>query len=254
MIERSQIDRAEALVVEIFKAWQPRLVAAMGDIAFTKKGDNSQVTALDVELENELKSRLSEAFPDWGFRGEETGEEGNNETYWLIDPIDGTSSFIRGLDYCTNMAALVHEGETVLGIIYDFVRDQLFTARKGEGSFCNGKRLQVTQRPVDGSILYLGSARHAALIREALGVLKLRAKLPMGASGHAYTRLALGSIDGVIAYDIANRAHDVAPGLLIVEEAGAVTLDFDDNIGVNRHKLIVATPDVAEAIHRSGLF
>ena len=253
-LDRSTIHDSQALVIEVFRSLRVDLLSVYGKIEYTSKADMSKVTVWDVKVETMLHDRLSKEFPEIGFEGEETGPSGNRETYWLVDPIDGTSSFIRGLRYCTNMAALVHEGETVAAVIYDFVNDELYTAIKGEGAFKDGAKLSVaTHRPVHDSVIYSFSRTKFSHIREALGELRMRALLTMGAAGHTYGLLAEGKIDGIVALDSVMGAYDNAPGMLLAEEAGAVVLSYDDASGVDRKEFIVASPAVAEAIERSGL-
>lgn len=253
-LNQSVIRDSQSLVVEVFRSLRSDLLSVYGKIEYTKKADRSKVTVWDVKVETALRDRLLAQFPDVGFEGEETGPTGSRETYWLVDPIDGTSSFIRGLRYCTNMAALVHDGETVAAVIYDFVNDELYTAAKGEGAFKDGAKLSVaSHRPVDDSVIYSFSRTRFAPIREALGELRMRALLTMGAAGHTYCLLAEGKIDGIVALDSVMGTYDNAPGMLLAEEAGAVVLSYDDAVGIQRREFIVATPTVAEAIEHSGL-
>lgn len=255
MLDSGTIRESQQLVIDVFRRLRPELLSVFGKIEYTSKADRSKVTVWDVKVETALRTALSEQFPELGFEGEETGAVGDTNTYWLVDPIDGTSSFIRGLRYCTNMAALVHEGVVVAAVIYDFVHDELYTAIKGEGAFKDGRRLTVAMhRPVDDSVIYSFSRSLFTHVREALGTLTMRALLTMGAAGHTYGLLAEGKIDGVVVLQSGVKKYDNAPGMLLAEEAGAVVLSYDDKTGVERKEFIIATPGVAEAIEHSGLF
>lgn len=249
-----QVDAALDLVVDVFKGFQGELLSVFGNVEHTSKSDNTAVTVYDVKVEEALKTRLAEAFPTVGFEGEETGATGNRETYWLVDPIDGTSSFIRGLPFSTNMAALVSSGEVIAAVIYDFVNDNLYTAIKGKGALKNGKPISVnTKRKPGNLVVYALTRKNFGQLQEAMLEIGVRLLLPMGAAGHDYIMLAEGKIDGVIVLNTTNGLHDNAPGLLIVEEAGGVLLPYDDKVGVYRHEFIVGSPAVVDLIEHSGL-
>lgn len=249
-----QIEDAQAIVVDTFRKLRPDLLSVFGKIEYSRKDNFSQVTEWDIKVEDTLRLALAEAFPDWGFEGEETGHTGPSDTYWLVDPIDGTSSFIRGLGYATNMAALVHGGVVIAAVIYDFVHDHLYTAQKGKGAFKDGQRISVnTERTAGDLVIYSLTRKTFAMIREALSELGMRTLMPMGAAGHAYCMLAEGKIDGMIVLNTNTGLYDNAPGVLLAEEAGAVLLAYDDEIGVKRHEFIIGSPYVTDAIERSGL-
>ena len=243
-----------ALVQEVFKGFRNELLSVFGNIEHTSKSDNSPVTTFDLKVEEELKARLAQSFPDIGFQGEETGASGNRDTYWLVDPIDGTSSFIRGLPFSTNMAALVHDGHVIAAVIYDFVNDNMYTARKEHGAFKNGQQIKVNISRVAGNLVVYSLTRAKfGLIHEAMAEIGIRLLLPMGAAGHEYILLAEGKIDGVVVLNSSNGLHDNAPGLLIIEEAGGVLLPYDDRKGVYRNQFIVGSPVVIDLIEHSGL-
>lgn len=127
---------SQQLVIETFLGFREELMRSYGNIEHHSKSDGSPVTDLDVKIETSLKAKLAARYPEIGFYGEETGKvAGSIDATWVIDPIDGTSSFIHGLSYCTNMAGLVVEGVTVASVIYQFVSDDLYTAIRGEGAY-----------------------------------------------------------------------------------------------------------------------
>jgi len=253
--DSQEVIAAQALVVDVFKGFREELLSVFGKIEHTNKPDHSPVTIYDVKVEEALKAALAESFPDMGFEGEETGTSGNRDTYWLVDPIDGTTSFIRGLPFSTNMAALVHDGEVIASVIYDFLNDVLYTALKGKGAFKNGEQIHLNVSRAEGNMfIYSMTRQKFGHIQEALGELKMRAMLPLGASGHSYAMLAEGKIDGLVNLRYNNKGlHDNAPGVLLAEEAGAVMLPYDDKLGVYRSQFIIGTPTVVDLIEKSGL-
>lgn len=246
---------SQQIVIDVFRGFRDELLGTFGKIDYSRKADNSQVTELDVRIETTLKQSLFERYPDFGFQGEETGTSGSRGTYWLVDPIDGTSSFIRGLPFCTNMAALIHNGTTVLSVIYDFVNDKLYTAQKDNGSFCDGEPISINKDRESGDfVLYSLTRRNLPLLSEAMEAIGARIFLPIGAAGYDYIQVASGTIDGLAILFSLSGAHDNAPGLLLCEEAGAEVFMYDEGQqGIDRHEFIVGSPKLIEAIEHSGL-
>lgn len=250
----SLVTDSQAVVADVFKGLRKDLLKAYGNIERMQKADHSSLTVWDTKIEETLRAKLKEAFPTLGFEGEETGHSGDEKTYWLVDPIDGTSSFIRGLPYCTNMGALVHEGHVLAAVIYDFVNDVLYTARKGQGAFKDDKKIHInTTRQLGNLVLYSFLRHKFGHLQEALKELHMRGLLLMGGAGHTYAMLAEGKIDGIVCLTAKMGLYDNAPGMLLVEEAGAKVLSYDDEVGVNRREFIVGSPLVVDTIERSGL-
>jgi len=250
-----QIADSQELVISVFKSLREELLQSFGNIENTQKADSSPVTVLDVKVETTLSTALAKSFPEMGFEGEETGKSGNVMTYWLVDPIDGTSSFIRGLAGCTNMAALVHNGVVIAAVIYDFVNDVLYTARKGQGAYKDGKRITVkTTRHEKNLVVYSLGRKNFGKIFTELEKVGIRAALPMGAAGNAYVLLAEGKIDGVLVVHAPMGIYDNAPGMLIAEEAGADVLQYDDKTGVYRQEFIVGSPLVVSLVKQANVF
>lgn len=237
------------LVIETFRSFRDELMASYGSIDYVYKSDHSQVTELDLRIERTLKQALADSFGGLGFLGEETGDSRTeDQPYWVVDPIDGTSSFIRGLPNCTNMAALVQDSQPIIGIIYDFVADRMFEAYKGQGAYVNGRRISIHDRPVDQAALYLQSfSALPSVLRHELRVHNTELYRPIGASGHAYTLLAEGKIDGYVLLGSKKSIHDNAPGVLIAREAGAEVFSPDGAWTVESSDFICATPSVVHA-------
>lgn len=254
MLDQTLIRDSQQLVIDVFRRFRPQLLEAFGASLYTRKQNHSQVTEWDVTVEETLRDALKQSFPELGYEGEETGHTGASGAYWLVDPIDGTSGFIRGLECSTNMAALVVNDEVVAAVIYDFVRDELYAAQKGEGAHKDGVRLFVnTERRAGNLVIYSLTSKTFPLVSEALREIGMQTLLPIGAAGHAYTLLASGKIDGIAVLRSKTGEYDNAAGVLIAEEAGAVLLPYDDFTGVHRSEFIIGSPYVAETIEHSGL-
>ena len=115
-----------------------------GGFEVTIKPDQTPVTQADREAEQAIRGVLGRAFPDWGFLGEEFGEAGSGDTRWIIDPIDGTKNFIRGIPFWAVLIGLEERGEITTGVVFNPVTGDLLTARAGEGAFANGERIRVS--------------------------------------------------------------------------------------------------------------
>lgn len=140
-LSQQEILGSMQIIIDIFRGFRPELMKSYGNILHESKRDNSPVTHLDVKVETAVKQRLAELYPHIGFHGEETEDTPSQSgALWIVDPIDGTSSFIHGLPYCTNMAGLVVDGQTVASVIYQFPTDELFTAVKGKGAYRNDEK------------------------------------------------------------------------------------------------------------------
>lgn len=254
MIDARVVHSSMDMVERIFREHRDVLLSSFGNTTYRLKDDRTPVTELDVALEKTIRDAVLNEYSDFGFQGEETGHTGSTEAYWCVDPIDGTSSYIRGMPYATNMAALIVDGETRASLIYDFLHDSLYTAIKGEGAFRNGERLRIAERERfhDHIVFSLGGALFSQL-REALHELNVKALLPLTASGYAYTMLAEGKIDGVAQIDPGASLHDMAPGVLIAEEAGLVLYNLEQTEGIARSRYIIGRPDLVARIEASGL-
>lgn len=193
------------------------------------KADYTPVTIADKEAEQVIKQVLSAAFPEHGFWGEETGREySSNDYVWLIDPIDGTKSFVREYPFFSTQLALLHHGKIILGISNAPVFKELAWAGQGQGAFLNGQLLQVSkvERWQDatlsfGNIKTLLRTRPEAFARLVALCNRIRG---YGDFYHSHL-LASGKIDIVIESDI--NILDIAALSLIVQEAGGQVSDLD---------------------------
>jgi fructose-1,6-bisphosphatase/inositol monophosphatase family enzyme len=201
---------------------RPKLLEAQGNIGHTVKNDASVVTEMDTFVEDELKSALLGLDKGIGFGGEEGGVDYDQRSFWLVDPIDGTEPFIRGIPIATNMIALIDNNEPVLGIIYNFFLGDYYLAIKGHGATCNGHTIHVSDRPADRAWVTFSTKNE---IRGNYGFAdKLDRQVERvrryGAGGFEYTLIANGGIEGRIMYNGHGHEWDFAPTTLLVQEAG----------------------------------
>lgn len=246
-----EIKGSLGLIIDTFKELRPELMNHYGAIDHISKDNDSPVTELDIKVETIVKQRLAEQYPQIGFHGEETDDvKGTVDATWIIDPIDGTSSFIHGLPYCTNMAGLVVDGETVAAVIYQFVTDDLYTAIRGEGAYKNGERIAIKNTPLNNSLVFASSFPYVALY-PLLKPHKIGLYSPLGASGYEFTRLAQGSIQGVTKLRCGSQIHDDVPGVLIAREAGAELVSFaDGEYTYETLSFVIGTPNFMQLIRQ----
>ena len=200
------------------------------------------VTALDTEIEEFLTDRLKQSYPSIGFRGEELGVKQDAEKVWLVDPIDGTAHFIRGIPFCTTMTALVDKGEVVFSIIYDFVRRDLYTAEKGKGAQLNGNPIKVSCRPLKEA--YIAVETNLEYPKNATRYISLRKKCVTFTTincGFEFGLVASGKIDGRISMDPYGEDWDYAAGTLLVAEAGGVVANIGQKTYNYRNHNFLAT-------------
>ncbi len=213
------LDQAEKIIIQVLQAYKPELMAAYGKAEFETKADATVVTHLDKELEEKLRTALRGLDAGIGLLGEELGQEGSTDTYWTLDPIDGTEQFIRGLPTCKNLLSLVQNGQPVWAMMHMFARDEMWIARKGQGTFCNDKKVQMRYRPLERS--WLDMSVNLFNPENIKKILNVRPHIAGYTIMRDSTLVIAGKIDGVLALDIKGGPWDYAPRQLLMTEAGA---------------------------------
>lgn len=238
------LKQAEAVVSGVFMAVRPEIVAAHGNIDEELKGDNSPVTALDKKMERRLKEALTEFDASIPIIGEEYGGETNGSTFWLIDPIDGTESFIRGLPFVRNMLALVVNNEPVFTMVYKPISDELFVAHKNKGAYKNGQRLQVSSRPMTRIWIDIATGRFDGTGLAGALAAEVKSVKQIG----DFTYMAQGSVDAFL-NGPGGGPWDYAPRGLLLQEAGAkVTNIGSDTYDYRNGNFLAAHPDVFDQL------
>jgi len=229
-----------------------RSVDRVDTLRIERKQRNDFVTDVDRQAEADAIAVLRRAYPDHAFHGEESGLNGREdaEYRWIIDPLDGTTNFLHGLPHFSVSIALQHRGRLFQGIVYDPMRQELFTAGKGDGAFLDGKRLRVSRAAhLDEAVLgtgfpyregqdldfYQRTLRHYT--ERSGGVRR------MGSAALDLAWVAAGRLDGTWLSGL--QAWDIAAGGLIVREAGGLLNDFEGgDQWLHRGEVIAATPKV----------
>lgn len=200
------------------------------EVSVTTKEDKTPVTQVDVECEQAIRSIILDRFPDHGFYGEESGRSGEGEeNLWLVDPIDGTKSFIRGYPFFSTQIALMRGAELVLGVSSGMLFDELAWAQRGSGAWLNGERIRVSNiAELEQATISTGNLRSLARSDgwQRLGELVARAWRTRGYGDfYHYHLLASGKIEAVIESDV--NILDIAAVSVIVEEAGGKFTDMN---------------------------
>jgi myo-inositol-1(or 4)-monophosphatase len=217
-----------------------------GQSATSMKGRHDVVTAMDREVERFIRGAIAARYPDDAIIGEEEGGAGDGERIWLIDPIDGTANYARGIPhYCVSIGYLERLVPTV-GVIYDPSHDWLYSAARGEGAARNGERLGVSpQADLAAATVECGwSTRRSTDDYLALVARVMRAGCAMRRVGSGALGLADVAAGRSEAYcEMHINAWDCAAGILLVREAGGHTNDFFAGDGLAAGNPVIATND-----------
>ena len=200
-----------------------------GDFEIQIKPDETPVTIADIETEKVIKKIILDAFPDHGFFGEETGKVNENAEYnWLIDPIDGTKSFVRGYPFFSTQIALMHKDELILGVSNSPEFKEMAYAEKGYGAWMNGEKISVSDiETIRKSTLSLGNIASIAQKKQWQNVGDLVSsvnRIRGYGDFYHYHLLASGKIDIVLESDV--NILDIAALAVIVREAGGTFTDL----------------------------
>ncbi|WP_299838743.1 inositol monophosphatase family protein [uncultured Paracoccus sp.] len=191
------------------------------------KGAGDFVSRADREAERIIKEELRGARPNYGWLGEETGEEAGEDPTrrWIVDPLDGTTNFLHGLPHWAVSIALEHKGEIVAAVIFDPAKDEMFVAEKGGGAFMNDQRLRVSSRGrmiesiFATGVPFGGRGTLPATLQDLARLMPLTAGVRRwGAASLDLAYVAAGRYDGY--WERGIFPWDVAAGILMVREAG----------------------------------
>ncbi len=218
------------------------------------KGMQDLVSVADRKTEDVIREGLAAAFPDDAVIGEEGGTEaaGAAGPLWIIDPIDGTMNFLRGIPYWSVAVALMVDRKLMMGITYDPVHDELYTARRGTGAFRNGQSIQVSgindpkQAVIGATFSFKMSIdAHGELVNAILYGGSDHRRL--GSTALMMAHVADGRLDACAT--LLCNSWDVIGGLMLVEEAGGVASDFQDGAALDeQNRCYGATPGLAQHV------
>ena len=218
-----------------------------GDFTVEIKADQTPVTAADRGAERLIRETINRAFPAHGIYGEEFGADKSDTEYlWLVDPIDGTKSFVKRYGMFSTQIALMHRGELVLGVSCAPAMDELVWATRGGGAHNAGGQLRVSGvEAIEQASISTGNIQSLAANGrrwQALGQILARTNRTRGYGDYYhYHRLAAGQLDAVIESDV--NILDIAALYVIVTEAGGLFTDLDGRPpGLDTRSVLAATP------------
>ncbi len=221
-------------------------------LAIEHKGPQDLVSIADRNVEELLRERLAVAFPGDAVLGEEGGGDDTARRTWVLDPIDGTFNFLKGIPCWGVVAALVVDGRVEIGLTYDAVHDEMFTARRGGGTFRNGVPVRVSGNAgVDTSCLAVAYSfrqqreSYVALVEGALdqGFEHRRC----GSTAVQLCWVADGRCDAFVTHLCSS--WDCLAGLILVEEAGGIASDFVADHGLlGKGGVAACTPALAPQV------
>lgn len=223
-----------------------RNVDRIDTLNITTKQRNDFVSEVDVQAEQAIIDVIHKAYPDHGILAEESGTSKDDaDVVWVIDPLDGTTNFLRGFPHYAVSIGIKIRGRLTHGVVYDPLREEMFTAHKGGGAFLNDRRLRVTPRKtIDDAFLGTGFPfRNEQHLAEYLGMFKdiytrCSEVRRAGCAALDLAYVAAGRLDGF--WEIGLKPWDIAGGTMIIREAGGVVGDFTGGDNLFRSGNIVA--------------
>ncbi len=209
-----------------------RRVDRLHRITAAEKGPNDFVSEVDRDAEQRIIEVLQKFYPDHAILAEESGAQGESDYQWVIDPLDGTTNFLHGFPQFAVSVALKHKGILDQAVVYDPLRQELFTASRGVGAFLNDRRIRVSQRrELAGSLIGTGFPYRALEQLDAyIGVFRKLAGVAAGirrpgAASLDLAYVACGRLDGFWEYGL--QPWDIAAGALLIREAGGYISDMN---------------------------
>ena len=232
-----------------------RSLDRLDKIVITEKKPNDFVTEIDQQAERDIIQIIHKSYPNHSILGEESGEIVGDDYEWIIDPLDGTRNFIHGFPHFAVSIAVRQKGKILHGVIYDPIRQELFTASRGKGAQLNDRRIRVsTNKMLEECLLGTGFPyRHSQSEIEAY-TNSLVSLLPLcgdvrraGAATLDLAYVACGRLDGF--WEVGLKIWDIAAGTLLIKEAGGLVCDFTGGEGyLETGNVITANPKILKLL------
>lgn len=227
-----------------------RGLARFEGVEVASKGLNDFVTSIDRAAESAIIETLGEAYPHHAFLAEESGATGTGDNIWIIDPLDGTTNFVHGFPVFAVSIAFQMGGRMEHGVIYDPMRQELFTTSRGQGAYLDNRRLRVSrQRTLEGSLIGTGFPyrENLQLLDPYMAMMKAVMQRTSGLRrpGSAALDLAYvaaGRTDGF--WEIGLKPWDTAAGTLLIREAGGLVATLDGGEYRQKGNIVAGTPRV----------
>ncbi len=224
------------------------------DISIETKGKNDFVTEVDKNAEGIIISVIKNAYPEHAFLAEESGQEGQNDCLWIIDPLDGTTNFLHGFPHFSVSIALQNKGVLEQAVIYDPLKQELFTASKGKGAQLNNRKIRVSiKKTLDGALLGTGFPYNNESVMQQF-IESYKNLFPnvagirrAGVASLDLAYVACGRLDGFWEFNL--RPWDIAAGALIIQEAGGINAELTGGADyMKTGNIISANPKMIKAM------
>jgi myo-inositol-1(or 4)-monophosphatase len=232
-----------------------RSLNRLDSIKIASKGRNDFVSEVDRAAEADIIATIRRSYPDHAVLAEESGRSGDSEYVWIIDPLDGTTNFLHGFPVFAVSIGIARRGRVEHGVVYDPMRQELFTASRGEGAQLDGRRIRISgQRTLDSALIGTGfpfRGKESALdvympmlktiIASTAGIRR------PGAASLDLAYVAAGRLDGF--WELGLQPWDVAAGVLLIQEAGGhVSSLVGDDDFVERQELVAGNARIHKAL------
>jgi len=234
-----------------------RQLNQLESLQVAEKGRNEFVTQVDQAAEAAVIEVIRDHYPDHAILAEESGSQGEHEYQWIIDPLDGTTNYIHGFPVFCVSIAVAQAGELQHGVVYDPLRQEIFSASRGQGAQLDGRKIRVSKRTsLRQSLIatgfpyrmnlehidrYLGMLR--AVMLDSAGVRR------PGSAALDLCYVAAGRVDGF--WELGLSKWDIAAGALIIREAGGRISDFRGTDGyLESGNVVAGNPKVYAALSR----
>jgi len=224
------------------------------DIPIEDKGKNDFVTEVDKNAEEIIISTIQKSYPDHAFLAEESGQRGESDYLWIIDPLDGTTNFLHSFPHFAVSIALKQKGILNQAVVYDPLKQELFTATKGKGAQLNNRKIRVSsKKELDGALLGTGFPysdekamlkfieSYKALFPKVAGIRRA------GVASLDLAYVASGRLDGFWEFNL--KPWDIAAGVLLIQEAGGISAELSGGLDyLESGNIISANPKLLKAM------
>jgi myo-inositol-1(or 4)-monophosphatase len=231
-----------------------RSLNRLESLTVTSKSRNDFVSEVDMQAEAEIMGIIRKHYPNHAFLAEESGQSGDNETVWIIDPLDGTTNFLHGNPVFSVSIACQQRGRLEHAVIYDPMRQEIFTATRGGGAHLDNRRIRVSkQRGLEGALLATGFPYRANIRYMDAYVAMLKVAMEQtagirrpGSAALDLAYVAAGRVDGFWEFGLA--PWDTAAGTLLIQEAGGRISTLGGAEYKQEGHVLAGTPKVYSAL------
>jgi myo-inositol-1(or 4)-monophosphatase len=234
-----------------------RQMNRLDSLEVAEKGRNDFVTRIDQLAEEAIIEVIRDHYPDHAILAEESGAAGDHSVQWIIDPLDGTTNYMHGFPVFSVSIAVMEDGELQHGVVYDPLRQEIFSASRGQGAQLDGRKLRVSKRTkLEGALIATGFPYRMTESQIDVYLKMLRAVMietagvrRPGSAALDLCYLASGRVDGF--WELGLSKWDVAAGTLIIREAGGRISDFrgTENF-LESGNVVAGTPKVYAALSK----